>query len=105
MILRLRVVGLKLQPKKCSFACKEVKYLGHIVNADGIKTDPDKTELIRDFPTPTKVTQVRSFLGLVGYYRKFVKDFCKIAEPLTNLTRKDVSFVWSWNTIYFTNRR
>ena len=95
VFMRLRAVGLKLQPKKCSFACKEVKYLGHVVTADGVKTDPDKTKLIRDYPTPTKVTQVRSFLGLVGYYRKFVKDFCKIAEPLTNLTRKDVSFVWS----------
>jgi hypothetical protein len=91
---RFRQAGLKLQPKKCSFGQKEVKYLGHIVSEKGVATDPDKVKLVKEYPTPTKVSEVRSFLGFVGYYRKYVKDFCKIAEPLTNLTRKDVHFVW-----------
>lgn len=92
---RLRTVGLKLQAKKCTFGSKQVKYLGHIVSADGIATDHDKVQIIRDYKIPAKVSEVRSFLGLVGYYRKFIKDFSKIAEPLTNLTRKDVPFVWT----------
>ena len=61
----------------------------------GIATDPAKLQIVRDYSTPVKVSEVRSFLGLVGYYRKFIKDFCKIAEPLTNLTRKNVPFVWN----------
>jgi hypothetical protein len=92
---RLRIAGLKLQPKKCTFGQREVKYLGHIVGNDGVATDPAKLQIVRDYPTPTKVTEVRSFLGFVGYYRKYIKDFCKIAEPLTNLTRKDIPFVWN----------
>ena len=92
---RLRAAGLKLQPKKCTFGQTEVKYLGHIVNKDGVATDPAKLQTVKDYPTPAKVEEVRSFLGFVGYYRKFIKDFCKIAEPLTNLTRKDVPFVWN----------
>ena len=91
---RLRAAGLKLQPKKCTFGQTEVKYLGHVVSKDGVATDPSKLKIVQDYPTPAKVTEVKSFLGFVGYYRKFIKDFCKIAEPLTNLTRKDVSFVW-----------
>ena len=91
---RFRQAGLKLQPKKCSFGQKEVKYLGHIVSEEGIATDPDKVKIVKEYPPPTKVSEVRSFLGFVGYYRKYIKDFCKIAEPLTNLTRKDVHFVW-----------
>lgn len=92
---RFRSVGLKLQPKKCTFAQKEVKYLGHIVGQDGVSTDPAKLQIVRNYPIPTKVSEVRSFLGFVGYYRKYIKDFCKISEPLTNLTRKNVHFVWN----------
>jgi len=91
---RLRQAGLKLQPKKCTFGQKEVKYLGHVVSEKGIATDPDKVKIVKEYPTPAKVSEVRSFLGFVGYYRKYIKDFCRIAEPLTNLTRKDVPFVW-----------
>ncbi|XP_038047480.1 uncharacterized protein K02A2.6-like [Patiria miniata] len=92
---RIRAAGLKLKPKKCTFGQEQVKYLGHIVNKDGVATDPVKVQIIKDYPCPTKVSEVRSFLGLVGYYRKYIKDYCKIAEPLVNLTRKDTSFVWS----------
>ncbi len=71
-----------------------MKYLGHIVSENGVATDPDKVKIVKEYPPPTKVSEVRSFLGFVGYYRKYIKDFCRIAEPLTNLTRKDVHFVW-----------
>ncbi len=91
---RFREAGLKLQPKKCTFGQKEVKYLGHIVNKDGVATDPEKLKIVRDYPIPTDVNKVRSFLGFTGYYRKYVKDYCKICEPLTNLTRNNVPFVW-----------
>ena len=91
---RLREAGLKLQPKKCTFGQTEVKYLGHIVSKDGIATDPAKLQIVKDYPTPTKVSEVRSFLGFVGYYRRYIKDFCKIADPLTNLTRKNIPFHW-----------
>ena len=97
VLQRFRAVGLKLQPKKCTFGQKEVKYLGHIVSERGVATDPEKILIVREYPIPTKVKEVRSYLGLVGYYRKYIKDFCRIAEPLTNLTRKDVKFVWSGN--------
>ena len=92
---RFRTVGLKLQPKKCIFGQKEVKYLGHIVGENGVATDSEKLQIVREYSTPAKVSDIRSFLGLVGYYRKFIKDFCRVAEPLTNLTRKDVPFVWT----------
>lgn len=91
---RLRQAGLKLQAKKCTFGQKEVRYLGHVVSENGIATDPDKVKIVKEYPTPSKVTEVRSFLGFVGYYRKYIKDFCRIAEPLTNLTRKNVCFIW-----------
>ena len=91
---RLRQAGLKLQPKKCTFGQTEVKYLGHIVSKDGVATDPDKIKLVKDYPIPTKVSEIKSFMGFVGYYRRYIKDFCKIADPLTNLTRKKVPFVW-----------
>ncbi len=92
---RLRESNLKLKPKKCTFAREQVRYLGHIVSHDGIATDPEKTKIVQEYPVPTKVSELRSFLGFVGYYRKYIKDYCKIAEPLTNLTRKDVPYVWS----------
>lgn len=92
---RLREAGLKLKPSKCTFGQQQVRYLGHIVNEDGIETDPDKIKVVRDYPVPTNVKEVRRYLGFIGYYRKYVKDYCKIAEPLTKLTRKDVSFIWS----------
>ena len=70
-------------------------FLGHVVSKDDIQVDPKKIEAIIDWPRPTTVTEVRSFLGLAGYYRRFVKDFSKIAAPLTRLTQKNVRFNWT----------
>jgi hypothetical protein len=71
---------------KSSFAQKEVKYLGHIVNKHGIRPDPKKVEVVQTWPVLKNVHDVRSFLGLVSYFRKFIEHYSKIAVPLTNLT-------------------
>ena len=80
---------------KCQFWLDRVAFLGHVVSAEGISVDPQKIEAIVDWKPPTNVTEVRSFLGLAGYYRKFVEGFSKIATPLTKLTRKEEKFIWS----------
>jgi len=92
---RLRSAGLKLKPEKCSLFQKSVSFLGHIVSEHGIATDPAKTEAVANWPTPTTVKEVRSFLGLAGYYRRFVKNFAQIAGPLNALTRKGQAFTWT----------
>ena len=71
-------------------------FLGHVVSKDDIQVAPKKIEAIKVWPRPTTVTEVRSFLGLAGYYRRFVKDFSKIAAPLTRLTQKNVKFNWTY---------
>ena len=92
---RLRQANLKLKPSKCHFAQSSVNFLGFVVSSKGILPDPDKISAVKSFPVPKSVKDVRSFLGLCNYYRRFVKDFAKIASPLNRLTRKDISFVWS----------
>ncbi|BHF67842.1 hypothetical protein SprV_0301087100 [Sparganum proliferum] len=92
---RLQAVGLKLNPTKCCFLKKFVPFLGHIVSTEGVKTDPAKTEQIRSWPQPTSVTELRGFLGLASYYRRFIKDFAHIAAPLNRLTSKQNAFNWS----------
>ena len=82
---RLRQVGLKLSPKKCSLLQKKVKYIGHIISENGVEADPDKISKVVEWPRPKSPEEVRQFLGFVGYYRKFIRDFAKIARPLTNL--------------------
>ena len=92
----LREAKLKLKGKKCQFFLQEVSFLGHVVTPDGIKPDPGKIEKILNFKVPTNVKQVQSFLGLASYYRRFIKDFSKIAHPLIELTKKngEKNFVW-----------
>ena len=82
---RIREAGLKLALKKCHFFKEKVVYVGHTVSKNGIEPDHAKTETIRNWPTPSTPEEVRRFLGFAGYYRKFVKDFSKIAAPLTIL--------------------
>lgn len=77
--------GLKLQPEKCHLLRKEVKFLGHCVSASGVSVDPEKVAAVQGWEAPKTVRQVRSFLGFVGYYRRFIKDFSKIAKPLNQL--------------------
>ncbi|KAL5019435.1 hypothetical protein ScPMuIL_003480, partial [Solemya velum] len=89
-----QMAGLKLKPQKCHLFKTEVLYLGFIVSNAGVKTDPDKIERIRSWPTPCNITDVRSFLGLCCYYRKFVDNFSDIAVPLYNLTKKNTRFHW-----------
>jgi len=86
-------VGLKAKPSKCELFKPEIKFLGYMVNADGIDPLPDKLEAIRDWPVPHCLRDVRAFFGLA--YRRFVKGFATIAEPLTRLTRKMARFEWT----------
>ena len=80
---------------KCHFFSKEIQYLGHILSTKGICPLPLKTQAIQKMHPLTTPKQVHAFLGLVGYYRKFIKDFAKIAKPLTLLTRQQVKFEWT----------
>ncbi|GJU85167.1 putative reverse transcriptase domain-containing protein [Tanacetum coccineum] len=79
---------------KCEFWLKEVQFLGHVVNRDGIHVDPSKVESVKNWMTPESPTEIRSFLGLAGYYRRFIENFSKIAKPLTLLTQKNKAYVW-----------
>ncbi|CAK9799160.1 Retrovirus-related Pol polyprotein from transposon 297 [Anthophora plagiata] len=92
---RLRRAGLLMSPRKCSFFCRQVRYLGHIVTETGVKTDPEKVKAITEWPVPRNVTELRSFLGLCSYYRKFVRNFAGIAAPLHRLTEGKIGFSWS----------
>ncbi len=83
---KLKQHGLKMKPSKCWFFQKSVKYLGHIVSSEGISTNPEKTAAVKSWAKPTTEKELRSFLGMAGYYRRFVKDFSKIARPLHELT-------------------
>lgn len=80
---------------KCEFWLDQILFLGHVVSADGIKVDPKKIEAVVKWEIPKNVAEVRSFLGLAGYYRRFLEGFSVIASPLTKLLRKHVSFQWT----------
>ena len=95
VLTRIREAGLRLKPKKCNFAQESVEYLGHVVSAAGIRTNPTKLRAVKEYPTPSNVKSLQSFLGLASYYRRFVPGFSKVASPLNALTRKSVAFVWT----------
>ncbi|KAI3686595.1 hypothetical protein L1987_80275 [Smallanthus sonchifolius] len=80
---------------KCDFWIREVQFLGHVINEKGIHVDPAKVEAIKNWAAPSTPTKVRQFLGLAGYYRRFIEGFSKIAQPLTSLTQKDKPYNWS----------
>jgi hypothetical protein len=79
---------------KSTFAAEEIKFLGHVVNSEGIRPDPRKVEVVQNWPVPKNVHEVRSFLGLANYFRKFTGYYLEVAAPLNNLTKK--SHVWAW---------
>jgi len=91
---RLIKHNLKLQPDKCEFLGKDVIYLGHKILEHGVEPDVRKIEVIKNFPTPKTTKQLKSFLGLVGYYRRFVPQFSKIASPFHRLLKSNARYVW-----------
>ncbi|WVZ52533.1 LOW QUALITY PROTEIN: hypothetical protein U9M48_003581, partial [Paspalum notatum var. saurae] len=95
VLSRLREHKLYAKFSKCAFWLKEVAFLGHILSAKGVAVDPSKVEDVLNWKQPPTVTEIRSFLGLAGYYRRFIKDFSKIAKPMTALTQKNAKFAWS----------
>ena len=92
---RLRHAKLKLKPQKCHFAAKEVTYLGHVISKHGVKVDSKKTSVVTTYPVPKDPSEVRAFLGICNYYRRFVQGYANIAAPLNRLLQKDVPFVWN----------
>ena len=92
---RLRAANLKLKPQTCELFQESVLYLGHTLSKDGIHTNPKKIEKVKNVPIPQSLRQVRSFIGLASYYRKFIQDFATIAKPLHDLMRKYVRFKWT----------
>ncbi len=94
VLRRLREKKLYAKLSKCEFFQKEVEFLGHRIGADGLRVAPDKISAVRDWPTPTSVTEVRSFLGLANFYRRFVQGYSRTALPLSELTKESVTWRW-----------
>ncbi|GBG65822.1 hypothetical protein CBR_g53793 [Chara braunii] len=95
ILSKLRESHFKINPKKCEWAKTQVLYLGHVLDGDGIPPEDSKIASIRDWPTPKTLTELRSFLGLANYYRKFVRNFSTIAAPLRRLLKKEA--IWKWD--------
>ena len=91
----LREAGLKMKHSKCDFFKSEIHYLGHLISPEGISPLPNKFDSIRHMPVPNSTKEIKQFLGLTGYYRKFVPRFADISRPLTTLTKKDAKFKWT----------
>ena len=90
---QLRTAGLKMKCSECDFFKSEIHYLGHLVSADGTSPLPDKLTTIKNMPAPKDVKKIKQFLGLTGYYRKFVPRFADISRPLTSLMKKEMKFM------------
>ena len=97
---KLKEAGLKLKPSKCELFQKQLAYLGHVISAKGVATDEGKIEAIKNWPTPTNVMEVQSFLGFTGYYHRFIPKFTQVAHPLHELTsgenagKKNAAIKW-----------
>ena len=94
---RLLEAGMKLKPKKCDLLKRSVAFLGHVIDGEGIHMDPEKIKVIWSWRTPKDVKDIRIFLGLTSYYRKYVPSYARLAGPMYDLTRNDVEFVWTNN--------
>ena len=92
---RIRNANLKLKLSKCDFVKEELLYLGHYVSAKGIRPDPEKVKVIQDLSPPSNVKMIRSFIGMASFYRRYIPNFSKLSQPLTELTRKNVTFSWN----------
>jgi len=92
---RMRTANLKLKPSKCNLLQAEVHFLGHVVSGEGVSTDPGKLDLVKDWPQPRDLHEVRSFLGLASYYRRFVPTLAEVAAPLHALMGKNRKFEWT----------
>ena len=95
VLTRLREHQLYGKFSKCDFWLKAVQFLGHVLSAKGVAVDPSKVRDVLDWKSPTTVQQVRSFLGLVGYYRRFIPYFSKVSKSITELLKNQVKFAWS----------
>ena len=91
---KIRQAGIKLGPKKCKILKTEVVYLGHVISAKGVSTDPAKVQAIRDWPLPSTVGEVKSFLGFCNYYRKFIRQYARLVVPLEKLVKDSCSSSW-----------
>ena len=91
---RFREANIKFTPNKCFFACKEVEFLGHVISEDGIRPDVRKTDIVKSYPAPRNPKELKAFLGITGYYRRFIKDYAKLASPLYKLLKKNANFLW-----------
>ena len=92
---RLRTHRLYAKFSKCKFWLREVGFLGHVLSEQGVAIDPSKVTAVLNWKTPAIVTEVRSFLGLAGYYRRFIEGFLKIAKPMMELLKKNQKFIWT----------
>jgi len=94
----MRKYNMKLQPDKCEFLRKEGSYLRHVIGQTGLRPDEKRIEAVKEYPEPRTTRQLIGFLGLAGYYRRFIPNFSKIAKPLTKLVKKNTPYVWNDKT-------
>jgi hypothetical protein len=92
---KLRAHKLHAKFSKCEFWLEKISFLGHILTAEGVTVDPEKVETVSNWQQPTNVSEIRSFLGLAGYYRRFIEGFSKIARPMTELLKREKKFNWT----------